>query len=87
MLQRLDLKRKVAALMAVIITTMAFLPYIPMNMIAFADYDQIIEPAAWKTWDASFYGEDAASYTYKGGKGLTPTGMMYETKDFIWDLL
>lgn len=82
LLQRLDLKRKVAALMAVIITTMAFLPYIPMNMIAFADYDQIIEPAAWKTWDASFYGEDAASYTYKGGKGLTPTGMMYETKDF-----
>ncbi|WP_349944904.1 SpaA isopeptide-forming pilin-related protein [Lacrimispora sp. BS-2] len=82
MFQKFDLKRKMAAIMAVIITAMAFLPYIPESMVSFADYAQIIEPAAWKTWDASFYKEDAAAFTYKGGKGLTPTGLMYETKDF-----
>ena len=41
LLQRLDLKRKVAALMAVIITTMAFLPYIPYDLDGKTDPAQV----------------------------------------------
>ncbi|MDW2798763.1 SpaA isopeptide-forming pilin-related protein [Clostridium boliviensis] len=75
-LQRLELKRKTAAFMAVILATMAFLPYIPKNMVSFADYAQTIEPSAWVSWNPSAYGGEANS------KGYTPTGLMYETKDF-----
>ncbi len=75
-LQRLELKRKTAACMAVILVTMAFLPYIPENMVSFADYAQTIEPSAWVSWDSSAYGAEVNS------KGYTPTGLMYETKDF-----
>ena len=74
-LQRLDIKRKTAGLMAVILMVMAFLPYIPENMVSFADYAQIIEPSAWASWDSSKYGPD-------NSKEYTPTGLMYETKDF-----
>ena len=73
-LQRLNIKRKIAACMAVILTVMAFLPYIPGSMISLADYAQIIEPAAWASWDSNAYGVDASS------KGYKPTGLMYETK-------
>jgi hypothetical protein len=73
LLQRLDIKRKTAGLMAMILTTMAFLPYIPPNMVSFADYAQIIEPAAWRSWDPNAYEPDNI-------KGYTPTGLMYETK-------
>lgn len=74
LLQKLDMKRKTAGFMALILTTMAFLPYIPENMVSFADYAQIIEPAAWVSWDSSVYGAEASS------RGYTPTGLMYETK-------
>ncbi|MEY8354714.1 SpaA isopeptide-forming pilin-related protein [Lachnospiraceae bacterium 54-53] len=76
LLQRLDIKRKTAIGMVVILTVMAFLPYIPENMVSFADYAQIIEPAAWTSWDSSIYKEEADRKNYK------PTGLMYETKDF-----
>ena len=76
LLQRLELKRKTAAFMAVILATMAFLPYILENMVSFADYAQTIEPSAWVSWNPSAYGGEANS------KGYTPTGLMYETKDF-----
>lgn len=75
-LQRFELKRKTAACMAVILTTMAFLPYIPENMVSFANYTQTIEPSAWVSWDSSVYGVEANRKEY------TPTGLMYETKDF-----
>ena len=74
-LQRLNIKRKIAGFMAVILMVMAFLPYIPENLVSFADYAQIIEPSAWVSWDSSIYGAD-------NSKGYTPTGLMYETKDF-----
>lgn len=73
-LQRLDIKRKTAACMAVILTVMAFLPNIPGPIVSLADYTQIIEPAAWPSWDSNTYGAEAAS------KGYEPTGLMYETK-------
>ena len=72
-LQRFEMKRKIAGLMALILTTMAFLPYIPESMVSFADYAQIIEPAAWRSWDPSAYEPD-------NHKGYKPTGLMYETK-------
>jgi len=75
-LQRFDIKRKTAGLMALILSVMAFLPYFPENMISFANYAQTIEPSAWISWDSSAFGADASS------KGYTPTGLMYETKDF-----
>ncbi|MFT4104987.1 MAG: SpaA isopeptide-forming pilin-related protein [Lacrimispora sp.] len=75
-LQRLDIKRKIAGFMALILAVMAFLPYFPESMISFADYAQIIEPSSWITWDSSQYGAEASSKSY------TPTGLMYETKDF-----
>ncbi len=75
-LKRLELKRKTSAFMAVFLTTMTFLPYIPENMISFANYAQTIEPSAWISWNPSAYGGEANS------KGYTPTGLMYETKDF-----
>ncbi len=73
-LQKLNLKQKLAGVMAVIVTTMAFLPYIPEAMISLADYAQIIEPAAWRSWDSSAYGAEADAKKYM------PTGLMYETK-------
>ena len=73
--QRFDIKRKLAGLMAIILTAMAFLPYFPENMISFADYAQTIEPSAWVSWDSSRYSAD-------NSRGYIPTGLMYETKDF-----
>ena len=75
-LQRFDIKRKTAGLMALILTVMAFLPYFPESMVSFANYAQTIEPSAWVSWDSSAFGSEASS------KGYTPTGLMYETKDF-----
>lgn len=40
---------------------------------SYANYDQTIEPAAWPSWDPNEYGTDSV---------YTPTGLMYETKDF-----
>ena len=74
-LQRLDIKRKTAGLMAIILTVMAFLPYFPEIMISFADYEQTIEPSAWVSWDSS-------KYNANNTRGYIPTGLMYETKDF-----
>ncbi|MDW2796484.1 hypothetical protein RZO55_02670, partial [Clostridium boliviensis] len=75
-LRRLELKRKTAACMAMVLATMAFLPYVPVNMVSFANYAQTIEPSAWVSWNPSSYGGEANS------KGYAPTGLMYETKDF-----
>ncbi len=72
-LHKLNIKRKLAGAMAVIVTTMAFLPYIPEAMISFADYGQIIEPAAWISWNPS-------AYEQNNPNGYKPTGLMYETK-------
>lgn len=71
--QRLDIKRKVAGVMAMVILTMAFLPYIPDTMVSFADYAQIIEPGAWISWNPSDYEPD-------NPRGYKPMGLMYETK-------
>lgn len=40
---------------------------------SYANYDQTIEPAARPSWDPNEYGTDSR---------YTPTGLMYETKDF-----
>ncbi len=75
MLQRLEIKRRTAGFMAIVLTTMAFLPYFPENIISLADYAQLIETVSLPSWDASNYGENN-SY------GYIPTGLMYENKDF-----
>ena len=75
LLQKIDVKRKTAGFLALIITTMSFLPYIPGNMVSFADYAQLIEPVSLPSWDESRYSED--NY-----RGYIPTGLMYENKDF-----
>ena len=46
---------------------------IAMFWFSYANYDQTIEPAARPSWDPNEYGTDS---------GYTPTGLMYETKDF-----
>jgi hypothetical protein len=61
--------------MAVILATMAFLPYFPERMVSLADYAQLIEPVSLPSWDASRYSAD--NY-----RGYIPTGLMYENKDF-----
>lgn len=75
LLQKIDLKRKTAGFMAVILATMAFLPYIPENMVSFADYAQLIEAVSMPSWDSNRYEADNI-YNYK------PTGLMYENKVF-----
>ncbi|WP_349673852.1 SpaA isopeptide-forming pilin-related protein [Lacrimispora sp.] len=74
-IQRFDIKRKTAGLMAIILAVMTFLTYFPENMISFADYAQTIEPSAWASWNPSIYSADNT-------REYTPTGLMYETKDF-----
>lgn len=76
LLHKIDIKRKTAGFLALIITTMSFLPYIPGNMVSFADYAQLIEEVSIPTWDSARYGEDISI------NGYQPTGLMYENKVF-----
>ncbi|WP_124068045.1 SpaA isopeptide-forming pilin-related protein [Clostridium sp. E02] len=76
LLRKLNIKRKTAGFLAVILSVMAFLPYIPENIISLADYAQDIEPASFPSWDASRYQEEANWKVY------APTGLMYENKVF-----
>jgi hypothetical protein len=76
LLHKIDIKRKTAGFMALIITTMSFLPYIPGNMVSFADYAQLIEEVSLPTWDSARYGEDISI------NGYQPTDLMYENKVF-----
>ena len=62
--------------MALILTTMAFLPYLPENMISFADYAQLIEAVSLPSWDVNRYSDDIRR------NGYQPTGLMYENKVF-----
>lgn len=75
LLQKMELKRKTAGVMAVILATMAFLPYVRSNMVSFADYAQLIEAVSLPSWDAARYEADNFN-NYK------PTGLMYENKVF-----
>ncbi len=75
LLQRLEIKRRTAGFMAVILAIMAFLPYFPKSLVSLADYAQLIETVSMPSWDASNYG---ANNSY----GYIPTGLMYENKDF-----
>ena len=76
LLQKIDIKRKTAGLLALILTTMAFLQYLPENMISFADYAQLIEAVSIPSWDVNRYGDDIRR------NGYQPTGLMYENKVF-----
>ncbi len=75
LLQKIELKRRTAGAMAVILATMAFLPYVPPTMVSFADYAQLIEAVSLPSWDAARYEADNIN-NYK------PTGLMYENKVF-----
>ena len=71
----MELRRKTAGTMAVILTTMAFLPYVPPTMVSFADYAQLIEAVSLPSWDAARYEADNTN-------SYTATGLMYENKVF-----
>lgn len=75
LLQKIELKKKTAGVMAVILATMAFLPYVPPTMVSFAEYEQLIEAVSLPSWDATRYEADNFN-NYK------PTGLMYENKVF-----
>ncbi|GLB27171.1 hypothetical protein LXJ15735_34120 [Lacrimispora xylanolytica] len=74
-MQKMELRRKTAGVMAVILTTMAFLPYVPPIMVSFADYAQLIEAVSLPSWDAARYDAD-------NNNNYTATGLMYENKVF-----
>lgn len=75
LLQKIEIKRNTAMIMAILLATMAFLPYVPPTMVSFADYAQLIETVSLPSWDATRYEADNIN-NYK------PTGLMYENKVF-----